>query len=163
MCSSDLTLYYLARLLRLLHPFMPFISEHFWHDLKDIAAERNMKITDADSLLGGDSIMNTVYDKPYCHQLSTDRSIALFEKVKEIVTNVRNIRTSKNISPREPLTLLVDDRHDSAFEAKSPGVSAGPRTPQSLRWARTNRWPALGPPARLGAHLMAQQCIHTPH
>lgn len=114
--TYEATLYYLARLLRLLHPFMPFISEHLWHGLKDIAAERNVKIADADSLLGGDSIMNTVYDKPYCHRPSADRSIALFEKVKEIVTNVRNIRTSKNISPHEPLTLLVDDRHDSAFD-----------------------------------------------
>jgi len=60
--------------------------------------------------------MNTVYDKPYCHRPSADERVALFEKVKEIVTNVRNIRTSKNISPREPLTLLVDDRHDSAFD-----------------------------------------------
>ena len=62
--TYEATLYYLARLLRLLHPFMPFISEHLWHGLKDIAAERNVKIADADSLLGGDSIMNTVYDKP---------------------------------------------------------------------------------------------------
>ncbi len=78
------------KLLLLLHPFMPFITEELWQNVSERKA--------------GDSIMNqTIVDitaAGYNEQLLAD-----FETAKQLVTEIRSIRKSKNIGPREPLTL----------------------------------------------------------
>ena len=43
--------------------------------------------------------------------------IANFEKTKEIITNIRNIRASKNISPKESLNLQITGEHNSEFDS----------------------------------------------
>ncbi|HEY4788757.1 MAG TPA: valine--tRNA ligase [Bacteroidales bacterium] len=81
---------FFEKLLKLLHPFTPFITEEIWHYL----AERK----------DGESIMVTplpVADK-YDENL-----IAQFEQVKEIVTSVRNIRQEKNLPQKEALVMQV--------------------------------------------------------
>ena len=78
------------KLLLLLHPFMPFITEELWQNVSERKA--------------GASIMNqTIVDitaAGYNEQLLAD-----FETAKQLVTEIRSIRKSKNIGPREPLTL----------------------------------------------------------
>ncbi len=78
------------KLLLLLHPFMPFITEELWQNVSERKA--------------GDSIMNqTILDitgAGYDANL-----LAEFEAAKQLVTEIRSIRKSKNIGPREPLTL----------------------------------------------------------
>ena len=79
-------------LMKVIHPFMPFITEELYQHI----AERSE----------GESIMNATLtlDAPTeaDHQL-----IAQFDVAKQIVSGVRAVRQSKNIAQREPLTLEV--------------------------------------------------------
>ena len=90
------------KLLRMLHPFMPFITEELWQHL----APR----------LEGQSIM--VSDMPRAAAWD-DALLARFELVKETVTAVRNIRQQKSIPTREPLALKVI-RDENYHEAYNP-------------------------------------------
>ncbi len=87
-------------LLRLLHPFMPFITEQLWQNL---APRRE-----------GESIM--ICRMPEAAEYS-ERRLARFELVKEVVTAIRNIRRSKNIPNREPLALnvIADDNYPQEY------------------------------------------------
>ena len=89
--TYDSTLTFFDTLLKMLHPFMPFITEELWQHLYDRAE--------------GDSIMRE------CLRLGVlseaDKAlIAQMEEVKQVVSGVRSIRSSKNIAPKEQLELL---------------------------------------------------------
>ena len=80
------------QLLHIIHPFMPFITEELWQHIADRK--------------DGESLMVSVFrlDTP------TDAEKALIDKMedaKQIISGVRGIRQTKNISPREPLQLQV--------------------------------------------------------
>jgi len=76
--------------LRLLHPFMPFISEEIWHLLK----ERKH----------GDSIMISAWPKAVSDQ---EETCAKFELVKEAITGIRSIRKEKEIAHKDSLKLFI--------------------------------------------------------
>ena len=80
------------QLLHIIHPFMPFITEELWQHI----AERKE----------GESLMVSVFKtaEPTAEDAAL---IAKVEEMKQIVSGVRAIRQSKNISQREPLTLQV--------------------------------------------------------
>jgi valyl-tRNA synthetase len=84
------TLDMFEQLLMLLHPFMPFITEELWH------AVRERK--DGESIMN-QSIVSLVNGK--ADEALLDR----FEQAKQVVTEIRSVRKSKNIGPREPLTV----------------------------------------------------------
>ncbi len=88
--TYDTTLGYFDALLRLLHPFMPFITEELWMHL----TERN----------DSDSIMLAI--QPKAHEIDTD-ILGNVAMVNEIVNGVRNVRAKKNIPSKEALTLNV--------------------------------------------------------
>ena len=88
--TMDATIGFFDTLLKLLHPFMPFITEELWQHI----AER------AD----GESIMYA----PLPEVTTTDeRLLAAMTEAVAIVSQVRNVRNTKNIGPREALTLQV--------------------------------------------------------
>ena len=89
--TYEATLGFFNDLLRLLHPFMPFITEELWQSL----SERKE----------GESLM-TQSIKDLC-QPCDEELIAKIEACKEVITNIRNTRTQKNISPRTPLALQI--------------------------------------------------------
>ena len=78
------------KLMKLAHPFMPFISEEIYHQLKDRK--------------DGDCIM--VAEWPSAEHFD-ESSITKVNKVFEVVTNIRNIRQQKQISPKEKLHLYA--------------------------------------------------------
>ena len=88
--TYEATLQYFDALLRLLHPFMPFITEELWQHI----SERN----------DGDSIMYAAM--PKAHEYDTD-IIAQMNAAKDIIAGVRTIRLQKNIPNREQLALHV--------------------------------------------------------
>ena len=93
--TYDATLSYFDALLRLLHPFMPFITEELWQHLY----ERKE----------GESIMYAHI--PEAHPVD-DALIDRFETTKQIVAGVRTVRLQKGIANKEPLTLQIIGAHD---------------------------------------------------
>lgn len=85
-------------LLKILHPFTPFISEEIWQDIK----ERS----DKDALV--------VSSWPEAKEFSAAK-VKSFEEAQKLITEVRNLRSSKNLSPKESLSLIF---------TKGNGISA---------------------------------------
>ena len=91
---------FLETLLAQLHPFMPFITEELWQALK----ERQE----------GESLMVTLIPEAG----SVDNAfLARFSQTQEIISAIRNIRTSKNLSPREELVLEVAPSYANDMDA----------------------------------------------
>ena len=90
--TYDATLQSFEILLKMLHPFMPFITEELWQALYDRQP--------------GESIMRAELHLPSA--TDADRKLcADFEVVKEVITAVRSVRSQKNIAPKEKLTLEI--------------------------------------------------------
>jgi len=97
------TLEFFEILLKMLHPFMPFITEELWQHLYDRK--------------DGESIMRSELD---LDTPTTDdaKIYTEIEKVKQIVSGVRMVRNQKNIAPKEQLDLQVVGKNDYAeFDA----------------------------------------------
>jgi len=94
--------------LRLLHPFMPYITEEIWQMLKNFGLEIASPET-------GDkeSIMLASYPKLLPGDVKAEEEIAY---ILEAVTGIRNIRGELNISPSVKLPALIKT-HSSAAEA----------------------------------------------
>ncbi len=86
------TLAFFERLMQIIHPFMPFITEEIYQHI----AERK----------DGEAVMTSrlVLDRPAEKEKSL---LAQYEAAKQIVSGVRAVRQSKNIAPRDPLVLEV--------------------------------------------------------
>ena len=92
------TIGFFDSLLKLLHPFMPFITEELWQALE------NRK--------EGESLMLALMPEA---GLVDDNLLDQFEIVKEVVGGVRTIRLQKNIPNKESLELHVLGEHCSDF------------------------------------------------
>ncbi len=90
--TYDATLRFFETLLKMLHPFMPFITEELWQALYDRKP--------------GESIMR---DELVLSTLSAEEKllIADIEQVKQVVSGVRTVRSQKNIAPKEQMELQV--------------------------------------------------------
>jgi len=90
--TYDATLRFFDILLKMLHPFMPFITEELWQALYERKA--------------GDSIMR---ESLKLEAPNDDEKIMLtnVETIKQVISGVRMIRSQKNIAPKEKLTLQV--------------------------------------------------------
>ena len=98
--SYDATLRFFDALLKMLHPFMPFITEELWqhiYDRKD-----------------GESIMREKLEIP-APTAEEQKLAADIEAVKQIIAGVRTVRNQKNIAQKEQLSLQVAGKND--FEA----------------------------------------------
>ena len=84
------TLDIFEQLMKIIHPFMPFITEELYQHI----AERKE----------GESIMVSTLELAAPSEADA-QLIAQFEHAKQVISGVRAIRQSKNISPREPLKL----------------------------------------------------------
>lgn len=99
--TYDTTIHFLEQLLKIMHPWMPFITEEIWHLLKT----RDEK----------DCIIVAEWPKT----ILIEKEILLnFENSKEIIINIRNIRAKYNFSPKEKLTLCPEDYSTSDNEEK---------------------------------------------
>lgn len=87
--TYDATIHFLEQLLKIMHPWMPFVTEEIWH----LLAERSEK----DCVIVAEWPKNTDVDL---------QQLAEFEVCKELVTMVRNVRAQKQLSPKEKLELI---------------------------------------------------------
>lgn len=93
--TYDATLRYFDALLRMLHPFMPFITEELWQHLYDRKE--------------GESIMTARMPEPQPVDMEI---INRFETTKLVVAGIRTIRLQKGIANKEQLTLQIIGAHD---------------------------------------------------
>ena len=89
--TYESTMEFFEKLLKMIHPIMPFITEELWHTI----AERRE----------GQTIMfeRTPVAGPYDEDFLNG-----FEKIQEAIVNIRGIRAQKQISPKESLKLYID-------------------------------------------------------
>ena len=90
------------RLMQMLHPFMPFLTEEIWQDI----AERKE----------GESICVSAAKVA---EEADEKLLARFELAKEVISAVRNVRKQKNLPNKDALTLkvIVDENYPSEYEA----------------------------------------------
>lgn len=81
---------FFEELLKLLHPFMPFLTEELWHNISERTPEQALIISQQKKAAA-----------------FSEGSIKNFETSKEIVSGIRNYRQSKGISPREKVELFT--------------------------------------------------------
>nr|WP_297655279.1 valine--tRNA ligase [uncultured Prevotella sp.] len=98
--TFDATLKFFDALLKMLHPFMPFITEELWQHIYDRKE--------------GESIMREKLEIP-APTADDLKLTADIESVKQIIAGVRTVRNQKNIAQKEQLTLQVVGKND--FEA----------------------------------------------
>ena len=99
--TYDATLRFFDTLLKMLHPFMPFITEELWQALYERKA--------------GESIMR---QELIVGELTEDEKnlISNVETVKQVVSGVRTVRAQKNIAPKEKLELqIVNSQLDGLY------------------------------------------------
>ncbi|MFC2187828.1 valine--tRNA ligase [Fulvivirgaceae bacterium LMO-SS25] len=86
------------KLLKVLHPFMPFITEELWHSM----GTRGEK----DCIIVAEWPKAATFDKGII-----DAASLAFE----LISQIRNIRSSKGISPKEPLELIIKTEKPEAY------------------------------------------------
>lgn len=99
--TYNATLHFFEQLLTVLHPFMPFITEELYHAVK----ERK----------DGDDIIIAKWPE---HGKTDKELLAAFELTKSLVSEIRNYRQQKNISPKQALQLYI---LEPAKDAVHPG------------------------------------------
>lgn len=96
-------------LLKLLHPFMPFITEEIWHELKQRQPGEDLivaRITEAPALT----------DAPV-------RAIADMNAARDMATALRALRAEKNISMKQPITVIARDENPVFYDAYLPLIA----------------------------------------
>lgn len=87
----DKTIIYFEELMRLLHPFMPFLTEELYQAISERSVEEALVIAQQKKA------------EPF-----SEENIRAFETAKELISGVRNYRQSKGISPREAVELFTN-------------------------------------------------------
>ncbi|MGE0567412.1 MAG: valine--tRNA ligase [Bacteroidia bacterium] len=94
------TIAILEKLLSVLHPWMPFLTEEIWHQIKEREENDSCIVSNWPSL-----------DK------SDQEVLSLFENQKQIITQIRNLRAQKQLPPKESLTLLIKGKSTDVAHA----------------------------------------------
>jgi valyl-tRNA synthetase len=98
--TYNATVAFFEKLLKLLHPFMPFISEELWHQLRERGERECIIVAEWPKVA------------PFAQALLDKFSIAA-----EVITHIRNLRKQKNLSPKEQLQLSVKlEKQDKDFD-----------------------------------------------
>ncbi|MNS48327.1 Valine--tRNA ligase [compost metagenome] len=97
--TYDATIDIFERLLKLVHPFMPFLSEELWHEI----AER--------------SEMDCIIVSHYPQSVPFDAKVLKsMDAVLNVISQMRNIRNSKQISPKEALPLAIKINSEITYQ-----------------------------------------------
>ena len=96
------TKHYFDMLMRLRHPFMPFVTEEIWQDLKS----------------EGEVSSIVIARMPEAERKADEKILGRFALAEEVITAIRNVRREKNIAQKEALTLnyISDDNYPAEYE-----------------------------------------------
>ena len=88
-------------LMKMLHPFMPFITEEIWQRIRERSAEEALTIS------------------PWPEQSDEDfaESVSIFRMVQEQISAIRNIQAEMNLAPKADLDLIIKPKSESAVDA----------------------------------------------
>lgn len=90
---------FFEQLMKLLHPFMPFISEEIWQHIQNRKPEEALPVSE--------------WPEVDASKLN-EEDITLFGTLQSMVSSLRNIRAEVNVSPKENLDVLINTKTDSA-------------------------------------------------
>ena len=90
--TFNATKLFFDKLLRLIHPFMPFITEELWQNMEERSDGSTVMLQDYPAACSFD-----------------DAVIREFAVIQETVAGIRNVRQSKNLSPKDSLDIYVDN------------------------------------------------------
>lgn len=96
--TFDATLCFFEKLIKMIHPVMPFITEELWQDLEPRKEGETIMYASSPAAAG--------YDSDF---------LAQFEIARQLIAGVRNVRAQKQISPREPLKLNIEGAVDAGL------------------------------------------------
>ena len=96
--TYELTLRYFDELLKLLHPFMPFITEELWQNIEERKA--------------GESLMTQQMSNVEGLPAQSKEVLSWFETLKDVVSGVRTVRVQKNIPQKDELELEIVGESD---------------------------------------------------
>ncbi|WP_420148501.1 valine--tRNA ligase [Spirosoma sp.] len=97
--TYEATINFFERLMGLAHPFMPFITEEIWQDIRERSA--------------GDSICIAPFPKAGS---VNNQTLSDFDLLFDVITNIRNIRNAKQISPKVALPLAIKTPSSDRFK-----------------------------------------------
>jgi len=124
--SLEATKSFFERILKLIHPFMPFLSEELWHD----------------ELFGKRTEMDCCIVARYPKAGAVNAALLKdFEVVKQVVSEIRNVRNTKQISPKEALSLHIKVNSGIQFDkyqamiAKLANISEFAKTSEKVAGA----------------------------
>lgn len=100
--TFEATLEFFDRLMRLAHPFMPFISEEIWQNIRERGERESICVSEFPK--AGESDAALLND---------------FEILFELVSGIRNIRNAKNLSPKTALPLAIRTDSKGRYETLS--------------------------------------------
>src|SRR5690606_35727545 len=103
--TYDTTIRFFEELLRALHPFMPFITEELWHELKDRPADDCIIV--ASWPVGGN----------FDARILEEGNFAL-----DVISEIRNCRNTKGLSPKESIALLIREAEAMPLDKFIPVV-----------------------------------------
>ena len=96
--TYEATLYYLETLMKILHPFMPFITEEIYQNMSERKED--------DFLIRASWPVAGNFDKSLIEEA---------DEIFGIISNIRNIRNSRGISQKHPISLYIKTNHREQF------------------------------------------------
>ncbi len=103
--ARTVLIYVIDGILKLLHPFMPFITEEIWQALPH----------------DGETIMLTAYPE-YREELDFSADEAEFSRIMEAIRAIRNRRAEMNVPPKKKAAVYVETAYEDTFRAGIPYI-----------------------------------------
>ena len=111
--TYDATIGIFERLMCMLHPFMPFITEEIWHLLQDADSDLKAELVAHSTIMLQHMPVSVFYDQ---------RLLDDCDRMREVIAGIRNLRNSKGLSPKEVLDLFVVSGEKDRFNPRFDGI-----------------------------------------